>query len=352
MNLAPPSAIPSFALFFIRFRHRQSSSSDSLPLPASQPNSTSFSVSPNVSPSILFPLSLAPSFSLSLPVLRRRSPLPHISGGGRKTPVSAFKISLMAATAARARAVATDSTECAFVSEQPRCNGEKRLLPTHSLSFRPFIPQSLPFNRCLSAFRDFWPFVRCQIGVRFTTWTSDSRAGSTSTVAPKNVCAFLKVALSAIFAKMGGKSPNRVQTLSGGPVHHDRAELSDRPAAGLGEAVREEKLRFQLKGQRGNFLAVCAAPAPPSASPLPLSRSLQLPTLAYVHKAKIRRDRGREGRSRVGMRLETCSRQPHTTALYLVVGTCLWVSPLLETSSKIKVQGRCTSSRSSVGDRV
>ena len=80
----------------IRFRHHHSS--HSVPLPSLP------TVFPSVSlpPSLISPYysrSLSLSLSLSLPVFRRRSPLPHISGG-RKTPVSAFKISLMATTAA------------------------------------------------------------------------------------------------------------------------------------------------------------------------------------------------------------------------------------------------------------
>ena len=96
--LIDSATIPSHSTH-VRFRH-------SVPLPTSPPREILC-----VRPSIHNILGLSPSAlpnPLPLPVLGRRcrrcrsgSPLRHISGG-RKTPVSAFKISLMAAATDRA----------------------------------------------------------------------------------------------------------------------------------------------------------------------------------------------------------------------------------------------------------
>ena len=161
------------------------------------------------------------------PVLRRRSPLPHISGG-RKTPVSAFKISLMAAAAT--------ALLCAVVSANSP-DGTQRKVKT-----------------ALHSLVSLYCAKRSRI-----------RSPSTSVfMCARNVG--LWVPNRSLFHSMALRFH----------FHNDRAELRDR--------WREEKLRFQLKGQRGNFLAVCAAAPPPCPSSPSLSRSLQLPTLAYIRQ--------------------------------------------------------------------
>ena len=113
---------------------------------------------------------------LPLPVLGRRcrrcrsgSPLRHISGG-RKTPVSAFKISLMAAATDRADRPTERPT--AF----PKCCDETQRKECFS-AFAPFLrlgkpfyaacmQQRLEFNRSLHVRKDFSPIGGAQCDSR------------------------------------------------------------------------------------------------------------------------------------------------------------------------------------------